>query len=153
MRILFQMPFPGYLRMYGSTVRALADRGHQVLLSYDKPGKRRDPAAAAVEAHERIEVVDALPSASRRFEGAIGRLRVTIDYLRYLDPRFARSPYLRRRLEGHLRGPLRVLTRAPYGLPLVSTTMRALLAVERRVPSDGRVERAVAAHAPDVVVV
>jgi hypothetical protein len=153
MRILMQMPFPGYLRMYGSTIRALADRGHLVLLSYDKPGKRRDPAAAAVEAHEWIALVDPLPRASRRFEGAIGQLRVTIDYLRYLDPRFAGSPYLRRRLEGHLRGPLRVLIRAPYGLPLVPATIRALLAVERRVPSDGRLERAVVAHAPDVIVV
>jgi hypothetical protein len=153
MRILFQMPFPGYLRMYGSTVRALADRGHQVLVSYDKPAKRRDPAAAAVEAHERIELVRPIPGASRRFERAIGQMRLAMDYLRYLDRRFADSQYLRRRLEGHLRGPLRLLTRAPYGLPGAALAGRALLAVERRVPSDGRVERALAAHAPDAIVV
>ena len=147
------MPFPGYLRMYGSTLRALADRGHQVLLSYDKPDKRRDPAAAAVEGHERIELVPRLPRASRRFEGAIGQLRVAIDYLRYLDRRYAGSPYLRRRIEEHLRGPLRVLVRMPYGFPLAPALARALLAVERRVPSDGRIERALAAHAPDAIIV
>jgi hypothetical protein len=124
-----------------------------VLISYDKPGKRRDPAAAAVEEHERIELVPPLPSASRRFEGAVAQLRVAIDYLRYLDRRYAGSTYLRRRLDGHLRGPLRLLTRAPYGLPGVPAAVRALLALERRVPSDPRVERALAAHAPDAIVV
>jgi hypothetical protein len=153
MRILFQMPFPGYLRMYGSIVRALAERGHEVVVTYDKPGKRRDPAADQVEDHRNIEVVPPLPSAARRAERSIARLRVTIDYLRYLDPRYARAAYLRRRLDGHLDGPLRLLRKAPYGMPFHRSVTSALLALERRIPADTRVTRAVAATRPDVVVV
>jgi hypothetical protein len=154
MRILFQMPFPGYLRMYGSTIQTLAERGNRVLLCYDDPDKRRDPSADAVEAHEDIELVGPLPRPKRRHEQAIARLRLTIDYLRYLDRRFAGSPYLRRRLEKYLDGPvLGLLARAPSRLPFARSAVRALLALERRVPSDPRIEGAIAELAPDVVFV
>ena len=154
MRVLFQMPFPGYLRMYGSTIQLLAERGHRVLLCYDNPDKRRDPTADALEAHEGIELVGPLPRPKRRHEDSIARLRIAIDYLRYLDGRFAGSPYLRRRLEKYLDGPmLRLLARAPSRLPFARPAVRALLALERRVPSDPRVERAIAELAPDAVFV
>jgi FkbM family methyltransferase len=153
MRILFQMPFPVYLRTYGSTIRLLADRGHRILLSYDRPQKRRDPLADAIEACEGIELVPPMPRAARRHEDAIAQLRVAADYVRYLDRRFAGSPYIRRRLDKYLRGPLRVLARAPYGFPFAPAAVRALLAVERHVPSDEGIERAIAAHSPDAVVV
>jgi hypothetical protein len=153
MRILVQMPFPGYLRMYGSTIRLLADRGHRVLLSYDRPERRRDPAATAAEAHEGIELVPPLPLRAPRYGNAVAQLRVAADYLRYLDRRFAGSPYLRRRLNKYLRGPLRLLARVPNGLPLSRAVVRALLAVEGRVPSDEGIERAISSHAPDAVFV
>jgi hypothetical protein len=153
MRILFQMPFSGHLRVYGSTIRLLAERGHRVLLCYDSPDKRRDPSADVLEAHEGIELVSSLPRARRRNERAIAQLRLAIDYIQYLDRRFAGSPYLRRRLEKYLHGPLRLLARAPYGLPLARTGLRSLLAAEKLVPSDARVEQAIASLAPEVVVV
>jgi hypothetical protein len=148
------MPFPGYLRNYGSTIRLLAERGHDVLLSYDSPDKRRDESAAGVEAHERVQLVDPLPKARRRLSRAVANLRLTIDYVRYLDRRFAGSPYLRRRLEKYLEGPvLPLLARLPYGVPGARTALRGLLALERSVPSAQNVERAIAAHRPDVVFV
>jgi hypothetical protein len=153
MRILFQMPFPGYLRMYGSTLLLLADRGHRVLLSYDRPEKRRDSGAAVIEANEGIEFVSPLPIASRRHTTAIAQLRLAADYLRYLDRRFAGSPYLRRRLDKYLVGPLELLSSAPNGLPFARAGSRALLALERLVPSDKGIERAIEAHSPDVIVV
>ena len=153
MRILFQLAFPGYLRMYGSTVRLLAQRGHTVLLCYDDPEKRRDPAVASIEGERGVEVVPPLPPASRRREERIEQLRAAADYLRYLDRRFAQAPYLRRRLDKYLEGGLRLLRRVPYGTPGAGVALRVALALERRVPSDPGVERALAAHAPDAVVV
>ena len=153
MRVLVQVPFPGYLRIYGSTVRMLADRGHEVLLSYDRGDKGRDPSASAVEEHERIDLVPPLPAGARRLERQVGDLRAAVDYLRYLDPRFAEAPYLRRRLENGLNGSLRRLTRVRYGHPLARPAFRSALAAERLVPSDRRVERAIAAHSPDLVFV
>jgi hypothetical protein len=153
MRVLVQFPFPGYLRIYGSTVRLLADRGHEVLLSYDRRDKGRDPSASVVEAHERIELVPPIPAGTRRLERQVGQLRAAADYLRYLDPQFADAPYLRERLEHNLDGSLQRLTRVRYGHPLARPSFRAALAAERLVPSDRGVERAIAAHSPDVVFV
>ncbi len=153
MTILFQLAFPGYLRMYGSVIRLLAERGHRVLVSYDDPDKRRDPAVAELEAVPGVWVVAPLPAPARRAEPAIERLRAATDYLRYLDPRFAGAPHLRRRLDKYLDGRLQVLRRLPYGSRLAAPALRLGLALERLVPSDRGVERAVAALAPDVVVV
>ena len=153
MKILFQLPFPGFLRMYGSTVSLLAERGHRVLLAYDQPDRRRDPTAASIEAAEGIEIVAPLPAPSRRLERQIGQLRLTVDYLRYLDRRFAGSPYLRRRLEKYFDGPLNLLRRAPRRLPLAGALVRALVAAERLVPCDKQLETVIASHAPDAVVV
>ena len=153
MRILFHVPFPGFLRMYGSTISLLAERGHRVLLAYDEPERRRDPTAASIEAAAGVEIVSPLPAPSRRLERQIGQLRLAIDYLRYLDRRFAGSPYLRRRLEKYLHGPLRLLRHAPRRLPLTRVFVRALVAAERLVASDKQLEAAIAAYAPDVVVV
>ena len=152
MRLLFEMPYPGYLRIYGSTIRLLAERGHTVLLSYDRPEKRRDPSAAEFEACKGVELVPPLPPAQRRGERTIGKLRFGIDYFRYLDPRFADSPYLRRRLDPFLPEGLGFLVRLPHSR-LAAPVLRALLAVERLVPSDRGIEQALASHAPDAVVV
>ncbi|HZO61956.1 MAG TPA: hypothetical protein VFB35_03145, partial [Gaiellaceae bacterium] len=153
MRILFQLAFPGYLRLYGSVVRLLGERGHTVLLAYDDAEKRRDPAVASIEAAAGVEVVPPLPAAERPRAERVAQVRAAADYLRYLDRRFAGAPYLRRRQDKYLRGGLRVLTRAPYGTPGAGAARRLALALERRVPSAPNVERAVAAHRPDAVVV
>ena len=153
MRILFQIPFPGFLRMYGSAISELAARGHRVLLAYEQPDKRRDPTAAEIEAAQGIEIVPPLPTPARRLEGQIGQVRLAADYLRYLDRQFSGALYLRRRLEKYLEGPWRILTRAPQGLPGSGALVRALVAVERLVPVDRKLEAAIAAHSPDIVLV
>jgi hypothetical protein len=153
MKILFHLPSPTFLRMYGSTISLLAERGHRVLLAYDQPQRRRDPTAASIEAAGGIELVAPLPPPSRRLERQIGQFRLAIDYLRYLDRRFDDSPYLRRRLEKYLEGALKLLRRAPRRLPFTRRFVRILVAAERLVPSDRQLEAAIAAHAPDVVLV
>jgi hypothetical protein len=153
MRVLFQLPFPGFLRMYGSTITLLAERGHRILLAYEQPDRRRDRTAASLEAADGIEIVPPLPAPARRFERQIGRLRLAVDYVRYLDSRYSGSPYLRRRLEKYLEGPLRILKLAPRRLPFTQALVRALVTVERLVPSDKALEAAIAAQAPDVVFV
>jgi hypothetical protein len=148
------MPFPGYLRNYGSTIRMLAERGNEVLLAYDSPGKRRDASANAFESSPGVELVPPIAPARRRSERGVAGMRLAIDYVRYLDRHFAGSPYLRRRLEKYLRGPLLTpLARLPYGVPFARAALRGLLAIEGLVPSDPRVERAVARLDADVVFV
>ena len=84
-------------------------------------------------------------------ERQIGQVRLAADYLRDLDSRFSGALYLRRRMEKYLEGPWRILVRAPPGLLGSNSLVRALVAVEHVVPVDRRLEAAIAAHAPDVV--
>jgi hypothetical protein len=93
-RILWQLGYPGLLRMYGSTVRELAARGHTVLLAYDLPEKRRSAAAEAIEALPEVEVIDPVPWRGRN--SSVDVQRRTVDYLRYLDRRLAGTPYMAR---------------------------------------------------------
>jgi len=151
MRLLFELPEAGHLRMYGSTTSLLAERGHEVLLSYDSPTKRRTDAAVAFEELPGVAIVPPVP-ARRRLRRSVERLRIAIDYLRFLDPRFADAPELRRRMEKYAARSAAPLlhVRAPR---LARALVRALLAVERLVPSDSAIEQYLRTHAPDVVVV
>jgi hypothetical protein len=153
MRILFQLASPAYVRIYGSTIGLLAERGHDVVVSYDDPGKRAGRGATVFDGSSVVGVVPPLPQASRRYEGGVERLRAASDYLHYLDPRFAEAPYLRRRLERNLDGTLRRLTRLPYGSRAGRAGLSVTLGVERLVPADAGVTRALAELSPDVVVV
>jgi hypothetical protein len=152
MRILFQLASPAYVRIYGSTIRLLGERGHDVLVSFDDPGKGGG-GGATFDASGVAGIVPSLPPAARRYEGAVERLRATADYLHYLDPRFAESPYLRRRLERSLDGTLRGLTRLPYGSRAGRVALAGTLGLERIVPADDRLTRALEGLRPDVVVV
>jgi hypothetical protein len=151
-RILFQLASPAYVRMYGSTIALLGERGHDVLVSFDDPGKQAR-GGATFDASGVAGIVPPLPSAARRYEGAVERLRATSDYLHYLDPRFADAPYLRRRLERSLGGTLRGLARLPYGSRAGRIALAGTLGLERVVPTDDRVSRALAGLRPDVIVV
>lgn len=152
MRILFQLASPAYVRIYGSTIALLGERGHDVLVSFDDPGKQAG-GGATFDASGVAGIVPPLPSAARRYDGAVGRLRASADYLHYLDPRFAEAPYLRRRLERSLDGTLRGLTRLPYGSRAGRVALAGTLGLERIVPADARVTRGLAGLRPDVVVV
>jgi hypothetical protein len=152
MRILFQLASPAYVRIYGSTIRLLGERGHDVLVSFDDADKRAG-GGATFDASGIAGIVPPLPPASRRYEGAVERLRATSDYLHYLDPRFAESPYLRRRLERSLDGTLRGLTRLPYGSRAGRAALAGTLGLERIVPADDRLTRALAGLRPDVAVI
>lgn len=153
MRILFQMAYPGYLRIYGSTVRELAERGNTVLLSYDSE-KRREPAAVAIEELPGVKVVKRVPDRRGRSAGLVRDLRLALDYAQYLDPRFADAQPVRRRMDKYLPRLLRFLVSAPVLSAWQSRMLLgALRALEHAVPSSPRVEAFLGSLAPDCVIV
>ena len=153
MRILIQMPYAGYLRIYGSTVRELADRGHTVLLSYDS-AKRRDPGAELTETREGVELVPALPLRTGRLEPVARVLRMGADYGRYLDPRFGDADWLRRRMDQYLPAQLEWMTRAPVlPGPLARAFVAVLLTGERALPPVPALTSRLRRISPDCVIV
>jgi hypothetical protein len=153
MRVVLQLPYPGHLRFYGSTVRELSARGHEVMLSYDSPAKRRDPAAAEVESLPGVAVVPGLPAAGRRLARFVDGMRQLADYLRFVDRRYAETPYLRRRLEKYVPRRGRRALRLASGSREAAIALLAYRLVERLLRADRRVVRALSGLRPDVVVV
>lgn len=153
LRILFQLPYPGYLRIYGSTIRLLAERGHTVLLAYDLSEKRRDSGAATADALPGVEPVESVAWSARGAGAVAHRVRPTIDYLRYLDPRFEGAPYLRRRMEKFVPPLALRLAGLPGARRIAPAVVRVLRALDRAFPANRATVDSVRRLRPDVVVV
>jgi hypothetical protein len=157
MHVLFMMKHPGVIRNFESTLRELLGRGHAVTLSFDTmTGGAANALLARLEGefsglrHERLPKTPMNP-----WTPLVSRLRLAIDYLRYLQPPYAGATKLRARAEG-VAPPLarRVAAhpalRGPRRLRLLQ---RALQSAERALPTPPEIDAFVAGKAPDVVLV
>lgn len=145
-----------YLRNFESVICALAERGHRVHIAAERD-----------EAFGGREMIDRLTSryagvtagwAPERTDGwhrLAGKLRLTLDYLRYLEPAYESTPRLRARAEERvprlLLGALRLpLFRGRAGRKRLA---RLLSAWERAIPCDAGILRYVQNERPDAVLI
>jgi hypothetical protein len=164
MKILFVMRHPAAVRLLGSVLLLLDERGHRVHLGFRriKTGDSHRELQRLAEECPGI-TFGALPGrGSPGWEpGGMGwarlaeQLRLDADYLRYLEPRYASATELRARAEVKARPWVRRLGRAASLLgPLGPRTVRRLLDLaEHCLLPPSHVERFVADQAPDVVLV
>jgi hypothetical protein len=151
-RILFAMPYPGYLRYFDSVIRSLAERGHSVDLWFETTDKQLE-GLAAIEGCERVTVCGVLPKRHDRFARAARNARLTLDYVRYLDPRFSDAEYLKDRMGQKLPGFLGALRRVGTLPPrVVSSLVGFGLALERALPRAPVFDRLIVDKAPGLVV-
>lgn len=154
-RFLFVMQYPGYLRYFDSTVRALAARGHHVDVAFDNPHKQAE-GAEALQGVPGVEVIGGrTPSHEDNVWETVTRaIRGTIDYVRYYHPRFAEATYLRDRMRKVVPPIFGFLARRNTSTRAVT---RALVGVftmcERAIPGSHRIERFIASRRPDAVLV
>lgn len=154
MKVLLSLFYPGYLRYFDSTVRELEARGHEVSLCFEFPHKQEEGLAALEGTGERVRVLGRTPGRKDTWTPAARALRRTADYARYLHPRFADTPLLRRRMEHNLPRGAGFLTRPrSLGARAADALVAALLAGERAIPSAERLERYLRSREDDVVVV
>lgn len=160
MKILFFMLHGGYVRNFESTLRTLADRGHEIHIAVDKTVKKNQPGHAS----PLLALADDYPavthgSAPMRSKTDWGvpaiRLRAMMDYLRYLEPEYEQAPKLRTRAERNVPKAIRVVAtlriiRVKGRLRRFRRAVRLALEV---MPGDRSVKRYIADQAPDVVVV
>ena len=153
MRVLFVLQYPGYTRYFDSLMRVLLDRGHTLALAYDKPHKQAEGNEAL--AGMQIEMLAEVPVARGVFWSVVGLgVRGTIDYVRYLDPRFADSPYLRDRMRIALPSVVRGLGKYDTLSTWKTNLLLSMLHVcERAIPSSPTIERFLQRARPDLVVV
>jgi len=148
----------GFFRNFEPVIREMLERGHEVHLALERDDK--------VGGERWIEALrEEYPSLSwsrtpglkdDEFHPLMSKLRITVDYLQTLDPRFHAAPHLAARARGRAeRHAPDFLAFAEQRLAGRRRTQRAiartLSALEHAVPPSAALDRYVAEHAPDVV--
>lgn len=157
MKILFCVTNFGFLRNFQSTIATLAERGHDIHLVTDRADTTGGMTMVAdlVKRYPSITYEISPPARRRLWYAFASVVRLTLDYWRYLEPRFANAVQLRARAE---RQVPRVAVTLVH-LPLVRTTVvrrllfRALRRVERVIPVRREVAELIARESPDVLMV
>jgi hypothetical protein len=153
-KILFFARHYSYLRLFESSIAELARRGHQLHLSADREeamGGRRMVERLAKQ-YPNITLGTTPGRAPDAWSEFARRLRLGVDYVRYLDPRYAATPHLKARARD--RAPRSVVAIAErlgtHGRQLFARLLRTL---ERGIPIRGELRDYIALHHPDVVMV
>jgi hypothetical protein len=160
LRILFFMSHPGHTRNFESTLRALAEAGHNVHVAFDRqkgnlPGQA-DLISALAETYPSLTYSDAPPRAKHsRWTRASSALRTSIDYLRYLRPELRDAHKLRWRIRQRTPSFIRVLAYVPpFRWEVGRRALRRVLGwLDRCVPIRQEVVEFIRAHEPDLVLV
>jgi hypothetical protein len=157
MKILFLARHFSYLRNFDSAIRELARRGHTLHLSADREesmGGRRMVERIA-ETYPNVTVGWTPTRESGAWYELAGKLRLGLDYLRFLEPRYASTPHLLKR--ARTRAPLAVVSLAampPFSTRLGRRFLTAVLrGLERGVPRSPEIDAFVRAQQPDVVLI
>jgi len=156
MKILFCLRSTVYARNFESTLRMLAERGHDVHIVADRHWADSDELVRRLcDAHPSIHYSEPpiVPFNAWSFFGS--ELRAGMDYLRYLGPEFADAAKLRVRAERN--APpfvLSILERPGMNTPAGRRLLGRMLAtLDRAVPHHLDIEQFVRACAPDLVLV
>jgi hypothetical protein len=154
LKILFALASPEYLRYYDSTMRLLADRGHRVVVGVTFLRERKHARLELID-DDRIETIGQVPPRGDRWMAFARAIRGTIDFVRYLDPRFADTPLLRDRMYRKvLPQVMRPLNRiGSLSQSGAARAIGALQTLERAVPTSAAVTGFLSSQRPDVLVV
>ena len=157
MKILFLARHFSYLRLFESAIAELAERGHTLHLSAD-----REESLGGAGLVERLAArypnvtVGWTPSRQSGAWADLGRkLRLGIDYLRFLDPRYDSAPRLRGRSEERTPQAVRWLARSPLfrGAGGRRTLGWVLRQFEQAIPPSHELDAFYREQAPDVVLI
>ncbi len=157
MKILFLVRHYMYVRYFESAVAELARRGHHIHISADK--WELTGGQGLVERLAEQHPTITIGWTPGREQGAwlelAKTLRLGLDYLRFLDPRYADTPHLRNRAAGRapraLRGVLRLpVFRGERGRGVVARTLGWL---ERGIPRSRTLDAFIHEQHADVVMI
>jgi hypothetical protein len=147
----------GYFRNLESVVDELARRGHDVYLT----AERQDSALGGRDIVERLSARHAnvtfgmMPRRERAYFFLASKIRLSLDYLRYLRPEYARTPALQLRARPRTpRGLLQVLRAPLLGGAAGREGIRRLLdQVDHALPPSPAIERFVDEQRPDLTII
>ena len=154
-RVLFVFASPEYLRYYDSTMKRLAEAGHTVMVAVNWLRERKHARLDALVDDPRIQILGVVPKRVDLWTPFARAVRGTMDFVRYMDPRFADAPALRNRIRRRALPPLlQPLDRVrSLSAPALARSLRVLQACERAIPIAPRVRAFLEGCRPDAVVV
>lgn len=154
MRILFIARHFTYFRNYETVIAVLAGRGHQLHLAAEREEDLggREMVERLAREHDGV-TFGWVPGREGRWAPFATKLRMTIDYLRYLEPVYAGAPKLRARARERVpRVGLCLLALAGVRTSRGRAWIRgALHACERAIPRSAAITEFLRAQQPDVV--
>jgi hypothetical protein len=154
LKILFVARHFTYFRNYESVVTALAERGHQLHLAAERDeylGGRAMVERLAAQ-HPSAISFGWIPERDDSWGPFLTKLRMTLDYLRYLEAEYASTPRLRARARQRVpRVGLWLLTAGAWSRAGRIVLQRLLRACERAVPRSRQIDAYLSDHQPDVV--
>jgi hypothetical protein len=157
MKILFLARHFSYLRLFESAIAELAERGHDIHLSAD-----REESLGGAGMVERLAArypgvtVGWTPARESGAWADLGKkLRLAIDYLRYLDPRYANTPRLRGRAAERTPAAIKALAALPgirtaSGRRVLSSILRWF---EASIPRSDALDAFFRERDPDIVLI
>jgi len=154
-KILFIARHYSYLRLFESAIEQLAARGHDITLAADREETLggRGMVERIVARFPNVRLTEAPGRHAGAWSELARRLRLGLDYLRFLEPRYASTPHLRRR--GRDRAPRFLVRLAESGLSTVcggsAGIARGLAWLERGLPNAPASEAFIRDAAPDVL--
>jgi hypothetical protein len=155
MKILFSATHFGFLRNFQSTIRLLAEQGHEIHLLAERRDAIDGQKMADILASDHPSITfDLLPSSRHRLWYALATgVRAALDYWRYLDPRWNDAPKLRRRAADQAPRFAIVVARLPLVRTRAGLTVlrRAFRAIERVLPPPEEVAEVFRRIRPDVL--
>jgi hypothetical protein len=158
MKLLFVARHETYFRNYDDAIRELVRRGHRVHLAVERHDQTSGDAAVRALLRDLPGSVTVGLVPERRVDawsGVARRLRLGLDYLRYLEPLYDTAQL--RRIRARERTPQLLIRFAEP--PLIRGprwrrfAARVLHACDRAVPPPESIVRFVAEHAPDALLV
>ena len=154
MKVLFVARHFTYFRNYESVIAMLAERGHELHLAAEREEDLGGREMVERLGREHRGVSSGWVTARMdRWATFATKLRMTIDYLRYLDPAYGGAPKLRARAKERVpRLGLWLLAAAGAKTRFGRRVTRAALhACERVIPSSSTIDEFLRAQRPDVV--
>ena len=155
MKVLFFARHFTYLRNFESVLRLLADRGHQVHVAVG-----RDEAFGGREMVERLcrdypgITAGSAPQRTDDWYRLATRLRLGLDYLRYLDPAYASAPRIEARSRERAPRIVLALARTIARRPWVRHRLaRWLWQIEQAIPISREIKSYIRTQAPDAVLI
>jgi hypothetical protein len=150
------MRHAGALRNFASTIRELAQRGHQVHLAFMMRDEEAEGGLLQQLSGEFPSLTfERVKTRSHQWTALARAVRTAADYARYLQPEFAAARPLRKRATRYVHRLVRkeIDRRARHGQAGVQSVLDSLRSIEATIPPDPDVRRFVARVKPDVLLV